>query len=180
MASTRRDRGHRGRLASDSSAAVAMERGSDGCDLLVARQPILDGALEVAGYELLFRAPGARRADVDDAERATSQVIVDAIGDIGLDRLVGARPAYVNVSRELLLAVRPLPLPYDRVVLELLEDQTVDAELVAVARELAAAGFTLALDDFVYEPELEPLLEVARVVKLDVLSLGREGTVRQP
>jgi c-di-GMP-related signal transduction protein len=72
----------------------------------------------VAGYELLFCAPGAH---VDDAERATSQVIVDAIGDIGLDRLAGARPAYVNVTRELLLAVRPLPLPCDRVVLELLE-----------------------------------------------------------
>jgi EAL and modified HD-GYP domain-containing signal transduction protein len=155
------------------------ERRCDEGELLVARQPILDGTLEVAGYELLFRAPGAHGAHVDDAERATSQVIVDAIGDIGLDRLAGARPAYVNVSRELLLAVRPLPLPCDRVVLELLEGQTVDAELVAVAGEVAAAGYVLALDDFVYQPALEPLLDVARIVKLDVLALGREGTLRQ-
>jgi EAL and modified HD-GYP domain-containing signal transduction protein len=160
--------------------ALAMtERRSETHDLLVARQPILDGKLEVAGYELLFRAPGASRADLADAELATSRVIVDAIGDIGLDRLVGARSAYINVSRELLLAVRPMPLPPDRVVLELLEDQTVDPQLVAAARELAAAGFTLALDDFVYKPALEPLLDVARVVKLDVLALGREGIVRQ-
>ncbi len=83
-------------------------------DVLVARQPILDGRMQVAGYELLFRARGVVGACVDDHERTTSQVIVDAIGEIGLDRLVGAQPAYVNVSRELLLAVRPLPLPPGR------------------------------------------------------------------
>jgi EAL and modified HD-GYP domain-containing signal transduction protein len=82
---------------------------------------------------------------VTEHERATSQVIVDAIGEIGLDRLVGGQRAYVNVSRDLLLAVRPLPLPADRVVLELLEGQRVDAELIAVARDLVAAGFRLAL-----------------------------------
>jgi c-di-GMP phosphodiesterase len=148
-------------------------------DVLVARQPILDARLGVVGYELLFRTPGATGADVTQAEQASSQVIVDAIGEIGLDRLAGGRPAHVNVSRELLLAARPLPLPADRVVVELLEDQVVDDELVAVARELVAAGFTLALDDFVYAPALEPLLELAGIVKLDVLSLGRDGTLAQ-
>jgi EAL and modified HD-GYP domain-containing signal transduction protein len=164
--------------ATEATAAMS-DCPSAATDVLVARQPILDARLQVAGYELLFRAPGVEGARVENAERATSQVIVDAIGDIGLDRLAGDRPAYVNVSRELLLAVRPLPLPPRRVVLELLEDQTVDAELVAVARELATAGFTLALDDFVYQPALEPLLEIAHIVKVDVLALRREGTLRQ-
>jgi EAL and modified HD-GYP domain-containing signal transduction protein len=50
---------------------------------------------------------------------------------------------------------------------------------VAVARELATAGLTLALDDFVHEPALEPLLDVAHVVKVDMLALGRKGTLRQ-
>jgi EAL and modified HD-GYP domain-containing signal transduction protein len=148
-------------------------------DVLVARQPVLDARLNVAGYELLFRTAGATRAHVTEHERATSQVIVDAIGEIGLDRLVGGQRAYVNVSRDLLLAVRPLPLPADRVVLELLEGQRVDAELIAVARDLVAAGFTLALDDFIYEPALEPLLDIAHIVKLDVLALGRDATLAQ-
>ena len=80
---------------------------------------------------------------------------------------------------EQLVAVRPLPLPADRVVIELLEDQEVDDELVAVARELVGDGFSLALDDFVYDPSLEPLLELADVVKLDVLALGADGTREQ-
>jgi c-di-GMP phosphodiesterase len=163
----------------DTEAAVASACSRDEADVLVARQPILDRDLQVAGYELLFRSAGVAGAVIVDPEQATSQVIVDAIGDIGLDRLAGTHPAYVNVSRELLLAVRPLPLPPGRVVLELLEGQTVDAELLAVARELAAAGFTLALDDFVYEPALEPLLEIAHVAKVDVLALGREAALGQ-
>ena len=148
-------------------------------DVLVARQPILDGALRVAGYELLFRGADGASADVIGAERATSRVIVDAIGELGLDRLTGARPAWVNVSRELLLAVRPLPLPPDRLVLELLEDQHVDDQLVGVARELVADGFTLALDDFVYDPAYEPLLDIVQFVKVDVLALGRDATLEQ-
>jgi c-di-GMP phosphodiesterase len=160
--------------------AVAFDPSSPG--VLVARQPILDTRLEVAGYELLFRTAGAgpgTAALVTDADRATSEVVVDAIGELGLDRLVGGRDAYVNVSRELLLAVRPLPLPPERIVLELLEDQDVDDDLVGVARELTRDGFTLALDDFVYRPDLEPLLGLARVVKVDVLALGHDGTLEQ-
>ena len=45
----------------------------------------------------------------------------------------------------------------------------IDAPLLAVLREAVDAGFTLALDDFRYAPKMEPLLELASIVKLDVL-----------
>ena len=153
--------------------------GSVTADVVVARQPILDANLAVAGYELLFRAPGATEANVTESERASSQVIVDAIGEIGLEQLAGHAAAYVNVSADLLVAVRPPPLPPERVVLELLEDHVAYPELLAAARELKADGFTLALDDFVYHPELEPLIELTHTVKLDVLAHGRDGTLEQ-
>ncbi len=145
----------------------------------VARQPILDAQMHVVGYELLFRAPGARTAQVVDAEAATSSVIVDSFMEIGLDELVGEHLAYLNVSRDFLMSVRPLPLPPGRVVIELLENQAIDDELLAVLRELVADGFTLALDDFRYTPESEPLLELARIVKLDVLALEEEELLEQ-
>ena len=65
---------------------------------------------------------------------------VDAAA-IGLDRLVGERLAWVNVTREFLLGVRPLPLPTERVMLELLEGQAVDAALLDVLAELRESGF---------------------------------------
>ncbi len=145
----------------------------------VARQPILDAELRVVGYELLFRAPGARTAEVVDAEHATSSVIVDSFMEIGIDELVGEHLAYLNVSRDFLMSVRPLPLPPGRVVIELLENQAIDDDLLAVLRELVADGFTLALDDFRYTPECEPLLELARIVKLDVLALEEEELLEE-
>lgn len=143
--------------------------------LRVARQPILDSSLRLIGYELLYRAQGEEAALAHDHGRATSAVIVDGILDVGVLDLVGDRLAYLNVSREFLLSVRPLPLPPRHVVLELLEDQHVDGALLEVLGELVAAGFTIALDDFRLTPETEPLLDYARIVKVDVLEHTGRG-----
>jgi EAL and modified HD-GYP domain-containing signal transduction protein len=137
----------------------------------VARQPILDRAEEVTGHELLYRSTRSVGA-APDAEGATSKVIVRALADIGLDRLVGDKLAWVNVTREFLLGVRPLPLPPERVMLELLEGQEVDARLLDVLAELRESGFRIALDDFRFDHGWEQLLEHADAVKLDVRELG--------
>ncbi len=135
----------------------------------VARQPILDRDGSLIGYELLFREPNSETAGVLDNRAATSTVILDGLFDVGLFDLVGENLAYVNVSRDFLLSVRPPPLPPGRVVLELLEDQIVDDALLDVLADLVAQGFTIALDDFRLTPETERLLRYASIVKLDVL-----------
>ncbi|HMD56715.1 MAG TPA: HDOD domain-containing protein [Solirubrobacteraceae bacterium] len=135
----------------------------------VARQPILDRNGSLLGYELLFREPNSETAGVLDDREATSTVILDALFDVGLFDLVGDNVAYVNVSRDFLLSVRPPPLPARRVVLELLEDQIVDDALLGVLEDLVAEGFTIALDDFRLTPATERLIRYASIVKIDVL-----------
>jgi EAL and modified HD-GYP domain-containing signal transduction protein len=58
------------------------------------------------------------------------------------------------------------------VVVELLETVEPDAEVVAECERLVSIGYTLALDDFVNAPGYEPLLRLAKIVKVDVL--GRD------
>ncbi len=135
----------------------------------MARQPILDRTGGLLGYELLFREPNTESAGVLDDRAATSTVILDGLFDVGLCDLVGDNIAYVNVSRDFLLSVRPPPLPPRRVVLELLEDQVVDDALLGALEDLVAEGFKIALDDFRLTPETERLLRYASIVKLDVL-----------
>jgi c-di-GMP phosphodiesterase len=142
-------------------------------DVVMARQPIFDADLRLEAFELLYRAVGADGRSLA-GDRATATVLVGALTDVGLGRLVGSQRAYLNVNREFLLAFRPLPLPADRVVLELVEDQLLDDELLGVLGELVEDGFTLALDNFDYRPELEPLLALASVAKLDIQALDRE------
>ena len=141
----------------------------------VARQPILDAKGSLLGYELLFRGHNGESAGVLDHSAATSTVILDGLFDVGLSDLVGENVAYVNVTRDFLLSVRPPPLPAERVVLELLEDQIVDDALLGVLGELTANGFTIALDDFRLTPATEPLLRYASVVKVDVLEHSDRG-----
>jgi c-di-GMP phosphodiesterase len=141
-------------------------------DVAVARQPIFDPGWDVIAYELLWR-PMPEATDAVPAESKTATMVAAAFSELGLDALVGDKPAHVNVTREFLLSARPLPLPPRRLVLELVDAPRVDRALVEVLTEAVEGGFTLALDDYRYAPELEPLLELATIVKLDVQALGR-------
>ncbi len=148
-------------------------------DVFVARQPILDERLDLRAYELLFRGGNAPTAEVADADGATSTVVINAFTEIGLDRMVGLVRGWINASASFITSGLAESLPADRVVLELLEDQQIDEHLIAALRTLRARGFTIALDDFRYRPELAELVHLAHYVKLDVMELGHEELARQ-
>ena len=105
-------------------------------DVVLARQPIFDADLRINAFELLYRAVGEQGLPAAIPRKATASVLVAALTDVGLERLVGNQRAFINVNREFLLSFRPLPLPADRVVLELVEDQIMDADLMDVLGEL--------------------------------------------
>ena len=136
--------------------------------IMVGRQPIFDGKLDVYGYELLFRSPGGAALDADVM---TADVLVRAGLDIGLENLVGSRMAFVNAPRAFLVGAQDVPLPPEQTVIEVLEDVAHDEEVLDGCRRLARAGYALALDDYVYQEGDEPLLELADIVKLDLLAL---------
>ncbi|HSC04809.1 MAG TPA: HDOD domain-containing protein [Solirubrobacteraceae bacterium] len=148
-------------------------------EVFVARQPIFDRRQHVAGYELLFRGGDATTALVADSEGATASVVLGAFTEIGLERLVGAKPAWVNVSREFVLGGLASTMPPAVVGLEILEDELLDERFVHALIELKRQGYRLALDDFEYSVSAERLLSLVDVVKLDLIALGREGMARE-
>jgi EAL and modified HD-GYP domain-containing signal transduction protein len=81
----------------------------------------------------------------------------------------------VDVTREFLVAVRPLPLAPDSVVLEVRADQPVDDLLLLALREAREAGFRIALDGFRAEIAADALLDLADSVKLDVSVLDEDA-----
>ena len=111
----------------------------------MARQPILDRNEQIAGYELLFSA-STGRPTADHAHDATARVLVQSVADVGLDHVSGGHPAHIKLTREVLVAVRPLPLPPGRVVIGLDGGHAADAALVDVLAELRETGFVVALD----------------------------------
>ncbi len=142
-------------------------------DVFVARQPIFDADNSVVGHELLYRA----NLDVGTAGNASastmsSTVIVDAVLGLGLDLLTEGQKAFINFSTDMLLGGAPELLDPGRVVIEVLEDVEPSPAVVDKLRSLAAAGYTIALDDFVHRTELEPMVDVASIVKVDVQRAG--------
>jgi EAL and modified HD-GYP domain-containing signal transduction protein len=142
-------------------------------DVLVARQPIYDSAMNVAAYELIVRDRDRDRLPSADGAAATSSTITD----IGLS-LVAGHPAYVKVSREFLLDGYAAALPADRVVFEVRPSVAPDGRVVSALEALVGDGYRICLQGFVHDEGMLPLLELAKVVKLDVRSLD-PGTLRE-
>jgi c-di-GMP phosphodiesterase len=142
----------------------------------IARQPIFNPKLEVVGYELLFRGQGyAADALIDDAQRATATVVLNALTELDLHRIVSNKTAWVNVSREFVLDGLIQAVPPSVVGLEIPETETFDDEMVQALRELKDAGYRLSLDDFRYREGTDAVLELFDVVKLNMPDLGRQG-----
>jgi EAL and modified HD-GYP domain-containing signal transduction protein len=151
-------------------------------EVFVARQPIFTRDLQVAGYELLFRGSDSSEALVADPEGATAAVLLNTFTEIGLERIVGPYPAWVNVSRAFVVNGLAGSLPPAVVGLEILEDELLDDRMVGALIDLKRQGYRLALDDFEFSrsrPRPEPLLAIVDVVKLDIVALGREGITQE-
>jgi c-di-GMP-related signal transduction protein len=92
---------------------------------------------------------------------------------------VGRHTAWLNVTREFVIAGHARSAPAGLVLLEILEDQLIDDDFVEAVRDLKGDGYRLALDDFQFTPSAEPLLDLVDVVKLDLLALGRDNLRRE-
>jgi c-di-GMP-related signal transduction protein len=139
----------------------------------IARQPIFDKRLQVFAYELLFR--GGPENYFQPYRNASSSVIADSITLLDLQTLTGHARAFVNVDELALRLGAPKLLPPERIVVEILETVNPTEEIVAICRDLHTAGYTLALDDFVDQPKMEPLVELAQFLKVDFRLLDADG-----
>ncbi len=144
-------------------------------DIFVGRQPILDRDLNLFAYELLFRdGRGNVYTEGTDPDDATFEVISVAFTDIGLDKLVGKHLAFVNTTYKFITNPELLPIEPNQVVLEILEGTTIDSQFQEGIEKLHSRGFSIALDDFLYDPKYEPVFPYVSIVKLDITLIDRD------
>ena len=142
----------------------------------IARQPIFDKRLRVYAYELLFR--GGPQNYFQPSKNATSSVIADSMTLFDLQTLTGHVRAFMNVDELALRLGAARLMPPDRIVVEILETVNPTDEIVKICRELRAAGYVLALDDFVDDPKMAPLVELAQFLKVDFQLLDEDARER--
>ena len=139
---------------------------------LLARQPIFDGNMKVVAYELLCRNSDLKFIASTDGDAASSQVLLNAFTELSIEQVVGAHKAFVNFTRTLIDS--PPPFNRQKLVIEILEGQQVDAAMLHSLKQLREQGYTIALDDFELDENSKNLIAYADIIKLDVLSLSPE------
>jgi c-di-GMP phosphodiesterase len=154
-------------------------------DIYIGRQAIYDRNMEVFAYELLFRSGQQNQSNVVqhlNGDIATSEVLLNTFMEIGLENIAGPHLIFVNLTRNLFLDHPQLPLPKDRVVLEVLEDIPIDQRLLDAIADLSQQGYRLALDDYTFQAEMDPLLPLVDFVKVETPAVSmsnlRDGIAR--
>jgi len=141
-------------------------------DIFIGRQPIFDRQKQVYAYELLFRAnTDHNEAVILEPDVATAQVMMNLFGDMGLKNVVGERKAFINFTEAMLLNENRPFFPRNQVVIEVLEDVKVSVNLIAALKKLRKLGYRIALDDYIFNPELAELEQYADLIKVEILDV---------
>ncbi|PIQ65482.1 MAG: hypothetical protein COV97_03880 [Zetaproteobacteria bacterium CG11_big_fil_rev_8_21_14_0_20_59_439] len=150
--------------------------------IVIGRQPIFNRDFRVVAYEILYR-----NVDASLHENKTAQVAVNALIDIGVHRIGGALPLYLNVEEDMLLHGGDLLRAFSpqQVYIEILETVRPDAAVLEACRQLKAEGYRLLLDDVLSVQQAQPFIDLVDIIKVDwldaddpagiVRSLRREG-----
>jgi EAL and modified HD-GYP domain-containing signal transduction protein len=134
-------------------------------EVAVVRHAIADARNTVVGYDLRFGGAIDLGDPAMDA-KATSALLIEAFGDIGLERLAGRHPAWVSIARNFLVEIGPPPVRPDRAVLQIAAYQAQD-DLLSVLQQLGRQGYTIALDQYDGGAGFEDLMSLCSIVKVD-------------
>lgn len=143
-------------------------------DIFLARQPIFDARKKIYAYEMLYRSNCVNAFTTNvDPDKASASVIINTFQTFGLDVLTNNRPVFINFTENLLLNETATLIPRECLVIEILESVEATKKTVETCRHLKQQDYMLALDDFVYQPEYEPLIELADIIKIDFIKSSR-------
>jgi EAL and modified HD-GYP domain-containing signal transduction protein len=84
-----------------------------------------------------------------------------------MDKVSGGKRTFINFTQDLLIRRLPMMFPRQKVVVEVLEDVLPSPEVIAACQDISNHGYSIALDDFFYRSELDPLISLADIIKFD-------------
>jgi len=139
-------------------------------EVYVARQPIFNQNEEVIAYELLYRKNEINKYISFNPDKATIDVLVNSFLNIGISDISKGKPCFINFTKSLLdLEIPTFFQPYE-IVIEILEHITPSPELITICKQLKELGYTIVLDDFIFDetnPYLHDLIQYIDILKID-------------
>lgn len=143
-------------------------------EVFLARQPIFDLNQNVNAYEILYRSGFKNNFNGIDGDKASREVIFNTFQTFGIENLTNGKPVFINFTENLINDDTATLFSKDFLVVEILEDVLPNERVIEKSKVLKEMGYKIALDDFVYKPEYEGLIELADIIKIDFLISNRE------
>jgi EAL and modified HD-GYP domain-containing signal transduction protein len=111
--------------------------------------------------------------EILDDMMATSQVLLNTINSIGINKVLGDKLGFVNMNEQFFEEGIHESLDKQRFVLEILEHTNMNADLVKKLEAISKEGYVLALDDFVFEDGMiemfRPVFPYIKYLKVDLM-----------
>ncbi len=142
----------------------------------IARQPIYNSSGQVQAYELLYRDTERNYSAASSVgnETATGAVLSESILNFGMNELTNGKKAFVNFGEGRLLNQAAYLLNPEQFVIEILENVVFTIEVIDALYTLKAAGFDVALDDYIGTALPEEILSLIDIIKIDFKDTTKE------
>jgi EAL and modified HD-GYP domain-containing signal transduction protein len=135
-------------------------------EVFAARKPVFDRSKVVSGYELAFRSDFDAYYNALDAETAAANFMAF----VNFKELTDGKVGYVDFSRHLLMKGFPALLPQDKTACGVPASLEPDESVLAACEKLKRYGYTFAVNDFQMPHRHSPLVELADVIKVDLMN----------
>lgn len=154
-----------------SNLAEPMEVVAPSSNTHIVRRPILNKDMDVYAYDLLYGECGEGE---DQGSSDSSQLMLNAFLDIGIDTIAEDHISIVKITRDFMEGKLPLPFPSCDVALELPDDAFKHGPCAAALESLATKGFMIAYR--ITEPgeDLAEYMEHIDLLKIDLEVWSRE------
>ncbi|KZY45890.1 MULTISPECIES: EAL and HDOD domain-containing protein [Pseudoalteromonas] len=135
----------------------------------IARQPIFNADRSLYAYELLYRESSDNVFPVGTSDgQATGRLFFNALMLMGLEKLTGFQPAFINLSTDAILDDFPKLLQPRSAVIEIVERATSIPKVVSRVKQLKQEGYLFALDDYDGTDKWQYILPLMDFIKLEV------------
>ncbi len=137
--------------------------------MYIARQPIFNTEMKVYAYELLYRSSLAATSFGGVESDVATATLLAGLFSCGFEEIVGEKKAFVNFEEALLFTKTPYMVPSNQLVIEVLENVEPSDKVKEKLKEYRKEGYAVALDDFVMDYNEYPLVEMANIIKFDLI-----------
>ncbi|GAB4394018.1 MAG: HDOD domain-containing protein [Gammaproteobacteria bacterium] len=143
------------------------------------RSPIFNAKLEVIACELFFARSTQADSHTEIVEKdITMHEIVDCFADNQLQELVDQETTLLPYTQDVKQV--DLPFPKGQLIVEVLvDDDNEDQKALSAIRSLNRDGYLIALNNFCFEENWQPMARLADIIKINVSAVTNDELIKQ-